>query len=321
MNVVVVGPAFGRDLSFITEVDERIRLIVAEGPDDEALASAEVLLLGYPVPAVVAARAPRLRWAHHIGAGVSNYHHSDLWTSDVVLTSSRGAVGVIPIAEYALAGVFHFARGLHEAVRQHQDGEFTRAGYDLRPIAGSTVGVIGLGGIGREVARLARAVGMRVVATRQSVTEPLHDVDHADLVLPADRLLEVAAQSDFLVVCSQLTEHTRNLIDARVLSAMPPHAVLINIARGEEVDEEALIACLREGGIRGAVLDVHAGESTGSPPHPDLLALPQVVITPHLSGAGDAARGEPQKELFADNLRRFLAGEPLRNVIDRTRGY
>jgi len=321
VRLVVIGPVFGGDLSFIADVHDRVQVTVADGPDDPAVAEAEAALLGYPVPTVLAAKAPRLRWAHHIGAGASNYHHSDLWTSDVVLTSSRGAAGATAIAEYVMAAVFHFARGLHDAMLQRQAGEFTRKGYRLRPVAGSTMGVVGLGGIGGEVARLARAVGMRVVATRRSVTEPVTDVDGADLVLPADRLLEVAAQSDVLAVCSQLTGETRGMIDARVLAAMPSHAVLVNIARGEEVDEDALVAALREGRIRGAVLDVHAGESTGRPPRPDLFALPQVVLTPHLSGSGDPWRGEPQKELFADNLRRFLAGEPLRNVVDRTRGY
>jgi phosphoglycerate dehydrogenase-like enzyme len=321
VNVVVVGSAFGRDLSFISDVDEQIRVLVSDGADDNVLADADVVLVGYPVPAVVASKAPRLRWAHHIAAGVSNLHNSDLWTSDVVLTSSRGAVGATAIAEYAIAGVLHFARGLHEAMRQRHVGEFTRRGYDLRPVAGSTIGVIGLGGIGKEVARLAHALGMRVIATRRSVTEPAFDVDGADIVLPADRLLQVAADSDFLVVCSQLTEETRSMIGASVLAAMPSHAVLINIARGEEVDEDELIAALSEGRIRGAVLDVHAGESTGTPPRPDLLALPQVLITPHLSGSGDPWHGEPQKDLFVDNLRRFLTGETLRNVVDRARGY
>jgi phosphoglycerate dehydrogenase-like enzyme len=106
----------------------------------------------------------------------------------------------------------------------------------MRTVAGSTMGVIGLGGIGREVGRMAQALGMRVVATRWSIDTPEEDVDGADVVLPAERLLEVAAQSDFLVVCSQLTDQTRGMIDRSVFAAMPSHAVLVNIARGEEVD-------------------------------------------------------------------------------------
>ena len=235
VNVAVLAPHLGSDLSYITDVDPRIRLV-----DD--VADAEVILVGFPVPRDLAARAPRLRWAQHTQAGVSNLLRSDLWAAPVTLTSSRGLVSATAIAEYVLAAAAHFARGLHEAVRQQREGEFTRAGYEtMTTLRGSTMGVIGLGGIGQEVARLARAAGMRVIGTRRSVTGRLTDSDGADLVLPADGILEIAAGSDFLAVCSQLTDETRGFIDATVLAAMKPSAVLINIARGEEVDEDALI--------------------------------------------------------------------------------
>lgn len=288
---------------------------------DDLLARAEVLVVGYPVPRRLAERAPRLRWAHHTQAGVSNLHRSDLWTSDVTLTSGRGSVSARAIAEYAVAATMYAARGLDEAVRQKHDGRFTRRGYRMRSVEGSTLGVVGLGGIGREVGRIAQALGMRVVATRWSVTGPEHDVDGAELVLPADRLLEVAARSDALVVCSQLTEATRGMIDDTVFSAMPPHAVLVNVARGEEVDEDALLRALAEDRIAGAVLDVHHGELEGHAPRAELLAHPRVLLTPHLSGMGDGAGGGPARDLVLDNLRRFVAGQPLRNVVDRIRGY
>ena len=179
-------------------------------------------------------------WAHHTQAGVSNLAGTDLWDSQVTLTSSRGAVAATAIAEYALAAAAYFARGLHEAARQKAAGQFTRDGYQARTLGGATMGVIGLGGIGREVARLSRAAGMRVIGTRRSVTTPLPDTDGADLVLPAGRILQVAADSDFLVVCSQLTAETQGFISAPVFAAMKPDAVLINVARGEEVDEDAL---------------------------------------------------------------------------------
>lgn len=102
---------------------------------------------------------------------------------------------------------------------------------------------------------------------------------------------------------------------------MKPSAVLINVARGEEVDEDALVAAVTEGGIRGAVLDVYAGELAGQPPRPELVELPQILLTPHISASGDTEFAERIKRLFADNLRRFLAGEPLLNLVDRRRGY
>jgi len=339
VNVAVIAPILGRDLSFVSEVDPRVRVFDANfaapgrraGPDSpvaaepgllaDILAQAEVLLVGYPVPDGLAAGCPRLVWAHHTQAGVSNLAGTDLWASEVTLTSSRGAMAATAIAEYALAAAAHFARGLHEAARQKAAGQFTRAGYQMLTLRGATMGVIGLGGIGQEVARLSRAAGMRVIGTRRSVTAPLPDADGADLVLPASRILQVAAESDFLVVCSQLTAETRGFINAQVFAAMKPDAVLINIARGEEVDEDALVDAITTGRIRGAVLDVYDGELAGRPPRPELTALPQVLLTPHISGNGDTNVAEPLRRLFADNLRRYLDGQPLRNVVDRARGY
>ena len=339
VNVAVIAPILGRDLSFVSDVDPRVRVFDANfaapghraGPDGPAapgsdllatiLAQAEVLLVGFPVPEGLAARSPRLVWAHHTQAGVSNLAGTDLWGSEVTLTSSRGAVAATAIAEYALAAAAHFARGLHEAARQKAAGQFTREGYQMRTLRGATMGVIGLGGIGQEVARLSRAAGMRVIGTRRSVTAPLPDADGADLVLPADRILEVAAESDFLVVCSQLTAETRGFINASVFAAMKPDAVLINVARGEEVDEDALVEAVTAGRIRGAVLDVYDGELAGRPPRPELTGLPQILLTPHISASGDTNMAGPLRRLFAENLRRYLDGQPLLNVVDRARGY
>jgi phosphoglycerate dehydrogenase-like enzyme len=343
VTVLVMAPSLGSDLAYAA-IDPRIVVLdgnaafeserheevpdgrtpavtVSRADRDGLLGVADVLVVGYPVPRLLAGRAPHLRWAHHTQAGVSNLHRSDLWTSDVTLTSGRGTVAARAIAEYAVAAAMFVARGLDEATRQKRDGRFTRRGYRMRTVDGSTMGVIGFGGIGREVGRIAQALGMRVVATRWSIDTPEIDVDGADLVLSADRLLEVAAQSDFLVVCSQLTDETRGMIDSSVFAAMPPHAVLVNIARGEEVDEDALLAAINDEQIAGAILDVQAGELEGLPPRPELLQHPRILVTPHLSGTGDRSGYDLGRQLVADNLRRYLDGEPLLNVVDRRRGY
>ncbi|MBO0692220.1 MAG: hypothetical protein J2P58_04935 [Acidimicrobiaceae bacterium] len=340
VNVVVMAPILGRDLSWLEAVDKRVRVLDANdavprrspsgqtGPPkadspavNEMLAEADVLLVGYPVPANLAARAPRLAWAHHTQAGVSNLVGSDLWSSSLPLTSSRGVVGVVPIAEYVLAAAAYFARGLHEGSRQKAAGAFTRDGYGGITLRGATMGIIGLGGIGREVARLSRAVGMRVIATRRSITEPQSDVDGADLLLPAGGILEMAAESDFLAVCAQHTPETRWIVNERVFSAMKPGAVLINVARGEEVDEDALLDAVKAGRIGGAVLDVYDGELAGRPPRPELAESPHILLTPHISAGGETVFAEPIRELFVENLRRFLDGQPLLNLVDRERGY
>jgi phosphoglycerate dehydrogenase-like enzyme len=327
LRVVVIAPNLGPDLQWARDVDPRLEVL-----DGNALAGqidggepllerAEVILLGYPVVRGIIERAPQLRWVQHTQAGVSNLYNTDLWDSPVMLTSSRGAVLATGIAEYVIAGAYCFARGLHEAARQKAAGEFSRGGYALRTLTGATIGIVGLGGIGAEVARLARAAGMRVVATRRSVESAQRDVQGADLLLPADRVAELAAASDFVAVCAPLTPDTVKMIGAEVLAAMKPHAVLINIARGEVVDEDALVAALQTGRIAGAVLDVYDGELAGRPPRRELVELPQVVLTPHISGMGDPGGHGPVQRLFAENLRRYLAGQPLLNLVDRSRGY
>lgn len=322
--MLLMAPHLGPDLSYLGELGDRIEVL--EGNDaaadrDALLTRAEVLLLGYPVPDVIAARAPHLRWVHHSRAGVSNMYQSDLWTSTIELTSSRGAVAVRAIAEYAMAGIFYFARGLDAAIAQQSEGRVSREGYRMAPVRGSTLGVIGLGGIGREVARLAAAVGMGVIATRRSLRSARHDDRDVDLVLPASELHFLLAQSDFVVLCAQLTPETKGILDRAAFAAMKPGAVLVNVARGEEIDEQAMLDALQSGRLAGALLDVYEGELFGRPPRPELQTSPSLLLTPHISARGDTSGGDPVKALFVENLRRYLAKEPLLNLVDRRRGY
>jgi phosphoglycerate dehydrogenase-like enzyme len=327
VTVVVIAPALGPDLQWVRDVDPRVEVIdgnaLARGVDGrgDLLRTAEVVLVGYPVPQGIAAHAPRLRWAQQTQAGVSNLHHTDLWAFGAILTSTRGSVSATGIAEYVMAGVYYFARGLDEATRQTVAGQFGKRGYQLRPVTGSVMGVVGLGGIGREVARLARAAGMTVIATRRSAVTRTQDAEGVDLLLPAADLDELAVRSDYVAVCAQLTSETRHLFDDGVFAAMKPDTVVINVARGEIIDETALIPALQQGRIRGALLDVYEGELDGQPPPRELTELPQVVLTPHISGGGDRSGREPAKRLFAENLRRYLDGRPLLNQVDRARGY
>ena len=139
---------------------------------------------------------------------------------------------------------------------------------------------------------------MRVVAMRRSATSPDDSVDGVDLLLPRNQLAEPVAESDVVAMCAQLTAETRGIIDARVSEAMKPSAILVNIARGELVDEEALVRAVQQGQLRGAVLDVHEGELDGQPPRPELMELPWLVLTPHISNMGDTSLRERGKELF-----------------------
>jgi glyoxylate/hydroxypyruvate reductase A len=286
---------------------------------DRLLAEAEIILGGWPFPLDLRARSPRLKWFHQRPAGASNLLRGDLWGSDVIVTTSRGLGSTLAMAEYAVAGILHFAKGLDRAVIDRATGSFDHRAYRPLLIEGKTVCVVGVGGIGREVGRLCAALGMRVVGTRRDPHpgEPLppgfSEIGRAgDL----DRLL---ADSDFVAICCQWTPETTRHFDEARFAVMKPGVVLVNVARGEIVDEDALADALERDRLRGVVLDVYVGEFEHLPPA-RLWSDPQVLITPHVSGASDEDR-HGGIELFRENLRAYLDGKPLRNVIDWERGY
>jgi glyoxylate/hydroxypyruvate reductase len=286
---------------------------------DRMLAEAEVILGGWPFPLDLRARAPRLKWFHQRPAGASNLRLGDLWGSDVMVTTSRGMGSTLAMAEYAIAGILHFAKGLNRAVDDRASGSFDHRAYRPLLVEGKTLCVIGAGGIGREVGRLGGRLGMRVLGTRRT-PEPGAPLPEGFAVMGgADDLDRFLPQSDFVAVCCQWTPETTNLINAARLAAMKPGVVLVNVARGEIVDEAALADALARGHLRGVVLDVYVGEFEHLPPAV-LWRDPRVLITPHKSGASDENR-HGAIELFCENLRAYLGGAPLRNVIDWERGY
>jgi phosphoglycerate dehydrogenase-like enzyme len=286
---------------------------------DRLLGAAEVVLGGWPFPLDLRARAPRLKWFHQRPAGASNLLRGDLWGSDVIVTTSRGLGSTLAMAEYAVAGMLYFARGLNRALRDREAGVFEPRAYRPLLFEGKTVLVVGVGGIGREVGRLCSALGLRVVGTRR---EP-----HPEAPLPAGFSALGAAgdldsflpEADFVVISCHWTPQTTRLFDRRRFAAMRQGSVLINLARGEIVDEDALAEALESRRLRGAALDVYVGEFEHPPPA-RLWANPDVLITPHVSGGSDEDRHRAI-ELFCDNLRAYLDGRPLTNVIDWQRGY
>ena len=286
---------------------------------DRLLASAEIVLGGFPFPLDLRARAPRLRWFHQLPAGASNLLRGDLWGSDVVVTTSRGHGSTRAMAEYALASILHFARGLHRASRDRERHRFDHRPYRPLLLQGKTVCVVGAGGIGQEVGRLCASAGMRVIGTRRRAAP--------DAPLPAgfsrlegpECLPALLAESDAVVVCCQWTPETTKLIGREAFAAMKPGAILVNVARGEIIDEEALIAALAAGTLRGVALDVYVGEFEHEPDR-RLWDDERVLITPHVSGGSDV-RQHRGIDLFCDNLRAHLDGTPLTNVVDWEDGY
>lgn len=351
VNVVVITAVPDAALAKIADVDPRLSLVDARGwfdveirdtwpqwtverylgrresppssreQRDRLLASAEVILGGFPFPLDLRARAPRLRWFHQTPAGASNLLTSDLWASDVLVTTSRGQDDTRrPYAEYVLASLLHFARGFSQAYADQRRHAFEpRKIYDPLLLQGKTVCVIGAGGIGQDVARLCAAVGMRVVGTRRRVTAGEALPDGFSRLESEDRLHELLAESDGVVVCCQLTPATNQLIGHDAFAAMKTGTILVNVARGEIIDEEALVGALASGKLRGVALDVYTGEFEGEPER-RLWDDERVLITPHTSGGTDVPQQRPV-ELFCDNMRAYLAGRLLVNVIDWERGY
>ncbi|MBV8335665.1 MAG: D-2-hydroxyacid dehydrogenase [Alphaproteobacteria bacterium] len=286
---------------------------------DRLLVEAEVILGGWPFPLDLRDRAPRLKWFHQRPAGASNLRRGDLWASDVVITTSRGVGSTLAMAEYAVAGILHFAKGLHQAVIDRAEGSFNPRAYRPLLLEGKTACVIGAGGIGRQVGRLCAALGTQVVGTRRSVdaAEPLPlGFDELGGPEQLDRFLR---ESHFVVICCQWTPETDRLFNRDRFAVMKPGSVLVNVARGEIVDEDALAYALDRNHLRGVVLDVYVGEFEHPPPA-RLWSDPRGLITPHVSGASDEDR-HGAIDLFCENLRAYLEGRALRNVIDWERGY
>jgi len=286
---------------------------------DRLLGAAEVVLGGWPFPRDLRVRAPKLKWFHQRPAGASNLLLGDLWGSDVMVTTSRGVGSTLAMAEYGVAGILYFAKGLYRAAIDRDAGAFNPRAYRPLLLEGKTACIVGAGGIGIEVGKLCAALGIRVVGTRRHPQpgEPLPP-GFSELGGPAD-LDGYLAQSDFVVICCHWTPETTRLFNDDRFAAMKAGSVLVNLARGEIVDEDALARTLERDHLRGFVADVYVGEFE-HPPIARLWSDPRVVITPHISGASDQNR-HGAIDLFCDNLRAYLDGKPLRNVVDWERGY
>jgi len=286
---------------------------------NNALASAQVALLGWPPLKDLASRAPRLKWVHELPAGASNLVDTDLWGSDVVVTTSRGLTNKRPMAEYVLASFLHFSRALHRSYRDKRRHRFEHQTYNPIMLRDKTACIVGAGGIGCEVAKLCAAAGMRVLGTRRHVAPDATPPASFTRLQSAGALHDLLRESEFVAICCPWTRATTHLIGRAAFAAMKSGTVLVNIARGEIIDEHALIETLAQGKLRGIALDVYDGEFE-RPPDARLWDDERVMITPHLSAATDVSE-HGGVNLFCENLIRFLEGRPLENVIDWQRGY
>jgi phosphoglycerate dehydrogenase-like enzyme len=279
------------------------------------IGTAEIAFTSVLTPAAFAA-APRLRWVHSPAAGVGSMLFPAMRESGVMLSNSRG-MNAAAVAEHALMLMLAAARRLPEAVRAQDDRRWIASELSGLPsLRGRTLLIAGLGAVGRELAVMAGGLGMRILATTRELERPspdgvaeVHDPSALASLLPA---------ADFVVLAAPLTAETRGLIGARELALMKPSAWLVNVARGKLVDEHALTDALARGAIAGAALDVVEHEPLA--PSSPLWSMPNVILTPHIAGFRQGY-WEAATEVFAANLRRYLNGEAVANIVDKRAGY
>jgi len=262
-------------------------------------------------------QAPRLRWFQQWGAGADwLLRYPEVVELDFVLTNACG-VHPIPIGEHILAFLLTFARGFHRALRDQAQSRWTPPDEHegLFELAGKTMVLVGVGAIGERTVEVAVALGMRVLGVRRDPTAPVPGVE---AMFAPHQLPDLLPDADFLVLTVPLTHETRGMVGERELRAMKPTAYIVNIGRGGTIQEAALIQALDEGWIAGAGLDVF--ETEPLPVDSPLWTMENVVVTSHYAGL-TPHYNERALDIFLDNLQRYRAGEPLRNVVNKVRGY
>ena len=264
--------------------------------------------------------AQNLRWIHAPTAAVHQLLFKELVASDVVVTNSTEVHGPV-VAEHVMALIFALAKKIPQAVAFQQkrvwgQEAMWKEGARLHELSGATLGLIGLGSIGRRVARMAYAMGMRVIGVREHVEKG--KPEGVEKVFAPAKLDELLKQSDYVVVAAPLLNETLGLINRDRLKVMKTDAYLINVARGPMVEDTALVEALRSRRIAGAALDVFEKEPL--PADSPLWGAENLLITPHTAGLTDKLWNR-HYELFSENLRRYLTGQPLRFVVDKQKGY
>lgn len=265
-----------------------------------------------PVPWERVVADGRLRWIQSSAAGLDHCLVPEVVDSDVIVSSASGVLAD-QVSEHAVGLAIACTRRLPLFLDQQSQREFVRR--PTRDLTGATVGIVGLGGVGRRLAEVLEPFRVRILATDWF---PVRTPARVEFLGPPSALPDVLAEVDVLFLCAPLTEHTRGMIDAAAIARMKPGSILVNVARGRLVDETALTAALESGHLDSAALDVTPDEppAASSP----LWRAPRLIITPHVAGQSKR-RIDAMTEFFCDNLRRYLRGEPLRNLVDKRLGF
>jgi phosphoglycerate dehydrogenase-like enzyme len=292
-------------------------------PSDEVVAAirdAEAYF-GFGIPRVLFLEARRLRWVHSAAAGVGSALYPEMAQSEVLFTNSAG-VHAIPIAEYVVGGILHLLRGFDFSIDQQRREEWNKAPFVrldsvVREMDSVRALIVGAGGIGTAVAERLAALGARCTGVRRRVS--LGAPPGFERVIGLNRIDDELPSHDVVVLAAPLTGETAGLLTAERLDLLPQTGIIVNVARGALLDEEALVVRLRDGRLRGAVLDVFREEPLAETSA--LWKLPQVLLTPHVSPVSPGRFWPRQLDLFLDNWRRYTTGMPLRNLVDKQAGY
>ena len=259
---------------------------------------------------------PKLRWIHSRSVGLERTLFPELVASSVPLTNGIGIFSPA-LAEFTLGAILYFAKDFRRMIRNQEAGEWKP--FDVTPVAGQTVGIVGYGDIGRAIAARVRPLGMRVLAMRRHASDATRAADAlVDATYGPEQRIEMIRQCDYVVVAAPLTAETRGMIGAAEFAAMKPTAVIMNIGRGPIIDEAAMIDALRAGRIRGAALDVFDQEPL--PAGHAFYAMQNVLLSPHCADHTPTWLDDAM-ELFIAQYERFRKGEKLRNIVDRKLGY
>jgi len=315
MRIVLCYPVEPRHLAAIAAVAPEAELVDAGQERVAAELPGADIFCGHPkvpVPWERVVAEGRLRWIQSSAAGLDHCLVPPVVGSPIIVTSASGVLAD-QVSEHALGLAIACTRRLPLFLAQQAAREFVRR--PTRDLTGATVGIVGLGGVGRRLAEVLRPFRVKILATDWF---PVRKPAGVEFLGPPEALPEVLAAADILFLCAPLTEHTRDLIDERALARMKPGAILVNVARGRLVDAVALVAALESGRLDSAALDVTPEE----PPAADspLWRAPRLVITPHVAGQS-GRRIDAMTEFFCDNLRRYLRGDALRNLVDKRLGF
>ncbi len=312
-KLILVSPRLHEEMSALRAAAPGVALVELDAATPAQVAAADATI--GVCSADVLAKATHLQWIQWLGAGVEGCVREPLLHErNPVLTNMQGAAAA-SMSEHVLAMMLVLSRHLDYYLRQQEQGHWADESPSLADLSGKTVLVVGLGGIGTEVAKRAHALGMKVVATRAS---DRNGPDYVSYVGLPDELLKLTADADFVVNCAPLTAQTTGIFNAAYFAAMKPGAYFLNVGRGRSAVTADLIAALKGGRLAGAGLDVVDPEPL--PPSSALWHLPNVIITPHISSYTALADSQRQA-LLLENIRRYVAGEALLAVVDPARGY